>query len=540
MDPLTVPSLILGLALLALAYVALLRKPSHRKSPPSAGGAWPVLGHLPCLGGPKLPHVTFGEWADKYGPIFSIKLGFNHAVVISSAELMKECFTLNDMALVDRPKSTAAEIMGYNYFMFGLSPYGPYWRHVRKIATLELLSNHRISALNHVRESVVREFLRRLYDTWKDDECAVVDMKRWFNSVAYNVVLKMVVGKDYLGADEGGGEDGERCKRALSSMFVLLGAFVIGDAVPFLKWLDLGGYKKAMRETARELDALQEVWLNEHKEKRKDKGREVAAEDFMDVMLSIVDDGEASPTYDADIICKSTSLVSCYSLNRFSKLHVFVTTTHHQAQALILGGTDTTTVQLTWALALLLKHPEAMKKVQEELDLHVGRERPVSESDTKKLIYLQAVTKETLRLYPAAPVSVPRLSTRDITIGGYHVPAGTQIITNLMKLHRDPATWSDPEEFRPERFLTTHKDVDVRGQNFEFLPFGGGRRICPGISFAIQGSLLILASLLQGFDMRTPNGEGVDMTIGAGMTCPKVTPLNVVLTPRLVADNLYG
>ncbi|KAI4366403.1 hypothetical protein MLD38_022284 [Melastoma candidum] len=286
MDPLTIPSLILGLALLALAYVALLRKPSHRKSPPSAGGAWPVLGHLPCLGGPKLPHVTFGEWADKYGPIFSIKLGFNRAVVISSAELMKECFTLNDMALVDRPKSTAAEIMGYNYSMFGLSPYGPYWRHVRKIVTLELLSNHRISALNHVRESVVREFLRRLYDMWKDDERAVVDMKRWFNSVAYNVVLKMVVGKDYLGADEGGGEDGERCKRALSSMVVVLGAFVIGDAVPFLNWLDLGGYKKAMRETARELDALQEVWLNEHKEKRKDKGPEVAAEDFMDVIVA--------------------------------------------------------------------------------------------------------------------------------------------------------------------------------------------------------------------------------------------------------------
>lgn len=208
-------------------------------------------------------------------------------------------------------------------------------------------------------------------------------------------------------------------------------------------------------------------------------------------------------------------------------------------QALILGGTDTTMVTLTWALTLLLNNRDALKKAQDELDISVGRERQVEESDMKNLVYFQAILKETLRLYPAAPLSVPHEAIEDCTIAGqYHVPAGTRLLVNLSKLQRDPNVWQNPCEFKPERFLTSHKELDVRGQNFELIPFGSGRRVCPGISFALQVMQLTLATLLHGFEFSTPNDELVDMADGMGMTNLKATPLDVLLTPRLPA-HLY-
>jgi cytochrome P450 len=115
-----------------------------------------------------------------------------------------------------------------------------------------------------------------------------------------------------------------------------------------------------------------------------------------------------------------------------------------------------------------------MEKVKKELDIQVGKERCVNELDISKLVYLQAVVKETLKLYPAAPLLGPREFSENCTLGNFQVKKGTRLITNLWKIHTDPNVWPDPLEFNPERFLTTHKDVDFRGNHFELLPFGSG------------------------------------------------------------------
>jgi cytochrome P450 len=201
-------------------------------------------------------------------------------------------------------------------------------------------------------------------------------------------------------------------------------------------------------------------------------------------------------------------------------------------QSLIVAGTDTTSTTLTWALSLLLNNRKALKKAQQEVDVQIEKERQVKESDIKNLVYLQAILKETLRLYPAGPLSIPHESMEDCTLAGYHVPAGTQLLVNFSKIHRDPHVWSDPNEFQPERFLTTHKGVDVRGQHFELIPFGSGRRACPGISLALQVMQITLATLLHAFEITTPSNEPVDMTEKVGLTNMKATPLEVHLTPR--------
>jgi cytochrome P450 len=205
---------------------------------------------------------------------------------------------------------------------------------------------------------------------------------------------------------------------------------------------------------------------------------------------------------------------------------------------MVSGGSDTTMVTLTWALSALLNNRHALRKAQEEVDIHVGKERLVNEKDINKLSYLQAIVKEALRLYPPGPLSGPRESIEDCTIGGYHVPKGTRLVVNLWKIQTDPLVWSDPLEFKPERFLTTHENFDVKGQNFELIPFGAGRRACPGISFGLQMLHLTLASLIHAFDISTPSNAPVDMTATFGLTNVKSTPLEVVVKPRL-PPNLY-
>ena len=181
---------------------------------------------------------------------------------------------------------------------------------------------------------------------------------------------------------------------------------------------------------------------------------------------------------------------------------------------------------------------EALKKAQDELDAHVGNNRWVQESDIKNLVYLQAIVKEVLRLYPAGPLSVPHESMEDCVIGGYDIPKGTRLLVNLWKIQHDPNIWPNPHEFKPERFLSTHKDVDVKGNHFELMPFGSGRRMCPGISLALQVVPFVIAVLLQGFDMKRPSDEAIDMSESFGLTVLKASPLQVLLAPRL-ASVLY-
>lgn len=480
------------------------------KTPPEAGGSWPLIGHLHLLGGSQPPHVTLGNLADKYGPIFTVRLGVHKTLVVSSYEMVKQCFTVNDKTFASRPKSIAFEIMGYNSSMFGLSPYGSYWRTVRKIATVHVLSAQRIDMLKHVMESEVKEAMKESYSFWLkmknegNSERVFTEMKEWFADIAINVVFRTVMGKRFDGDEE----ENQRIRKMIRDFFDLSGSFVVSDTLPYLRWLDLDGKQKQMKKTAKELDDFVCVWLDQHKHK-KNSGRE---QDFMDVLLSTVD--EDLDGRDADTTIKATCM------------------------ALILAATDTTAGTLTWTLSLLLNNREVLNKVIHELDTQIGKEKMAIQTDLTKLEYLQAIIKETLRLYPPAPLNLPHESIENCTIGGYHVPAGTRLLTNLSKLQRDPMLYSDPLEFRPERFLTTHKDVDVKGQHFELIPFGAGRRMCPGISFGLQLMQITLATLLHGFDIVTSDGGPVDMVEISGMTNIKASPLQVILSPRL-SDQAY-
>ncbi|KAK2997946.1 hypothetical protein RJ639_026334 [Escallonia herrerae] len=519
-------SVILAVLTLFLVVYYLSSRPRTAKSrvaktsaAPEPDGAWPIIGHLHLLGGSQLPHITLGAMADINGPIFTLRLGVHRALVVSNWEIAKELYTSYDVVISSRPKSRAAKHLGYDYAMFAFSPYGAYWRELRKITSIELLSSRRLELLKHVRISEIEICIKELYELWSEKKNnsgrVLVEMKQWFGDLTLNVILRMVAGKRYFGSSASGDEaEARRCQKVMRAFFHYPGLFLVSDMIPFLGWLDLGGHEKGMKETAKEMDSIVEEWLKEHREMRSSAEDEGVQKDFIDVLLSAVDGAVNLSGFDADTITKSTCLT------------------------LIAGGSDTTTVMLIWALSLLLNNRHALKRIQDELDAHVGKDRQVNESDINNLVYLQAVVKETLRLYPAGPLPGQREFTEDCTVGGFHVPKGTRLMLNLWKLQRDPKVWSNPTEFRPERFLTTHKDVDAKGQHFELIPFGAGRRLCPGINFGLQMLHLVLATLLHSFELSTLVDAPVDMTESTGLTNIKATPLEVLLAPRL-SPNIY-
>ncbi|EOX91269.1 Cytochrome P450 [Theobroma cacao] len=496
---------------------------THRKrvcTAPQAGGALPVIGHMHLLGGHQLTHKTLGAMADKYGPVFSIRLGSHSALVLNSWEMARECFTVHDKVFSTRPVLTASKVLGYNYAMFGFAPYGSYWREIRRIATIELLSSHRIDMLKHIRASEVKTAVRELYKSWLSkgggETGVLVDMKQWFGDLTHNIALRMVGGKRFFGPNADCEEaEARRCQKVMRDSAYLFGVFVVSDALPFIGWLDFQGYEKAMKRTAKELDILLGGWLEEHKQKKHLGGGLKKEQDFMDVMLNILEDAKIT-SFDADTINKATCL------------------------NLVLAGSDTTMITLTWALSLLLNNPRVLKRAQDELDMHVGKDRLLEESDIRNLVYLHAIVKETLRLYPPSPI-IFRASMEDCTLStGYHIPAGTRLMVNAWKIQRDERVWPDPHVFKPERFLTSHKDMEFRGQTFELIPFGSGRRSCPGVSLALQVVHSALASFLQSFEVSKPSKlEDIDMTESTGLTNLKATPLEVLFTPRL-DSKLYG
>ncbi|KAK2995160.1 hypothetical protein RJ640_025390 [Escallonia rubra] len=486
---------------------------TRKTQAPEARGAWPILGHLHLLGGQTPIFRTLAAFADKHGPVFTIQLGMRRALVVSSKEAVRECFTTQDSAFLTRPKSAAMKYMGYNGAFFGLAPYGPYWLEMRKISALELLSNRRLDLLKHVRSSELDRCIKALYslcDRKVTDGSTKFDMAQWFQQVSMNMMIQMIAGKrcDIIN-DAGDDEESRRFGRAIKEFFYLTGVFELSDVIPFTEWMDLQGQLRSMKKNAKELDYLMSSWVKEHIQRRDIKGQIKEERDFVDVMLSLFETGGTVHGHETEDIIKATVL------------------------NLILAGSDTSSVTMTWALSLLLNHRKALQKAQEEIDIHVGRERWVEESDLKNLVYLQAVVKETMRLYPAGPLSVPREAMKDCYVAGYYVPKGTRLLVNIWKLHRDPNIWTNPCEFQPERFLTSHLHCDVRGQQFEYIPFSSGRRLCPGITASLQMMHLALARLLQGFNPATLMNTQVDMSEGLGLTLPKAAPLEVIITPRL-------
>ncbi|KAJ8749848.1 hypothetical protein K2173_013251 [Erythroxylum novogranatense] len=485
-------------------------KTERRNLVPEAPGGLPIIGHLHRLAGAKNLSESLSSMADKYGPIFSIRMGAHPTVVVSSYELLKELFTTCDRSFASRPNTSQGKYLGYNSAVFGLAPYGKYWRELRKLAMMEILSINRLKSLRHYQVSEVNHLINDMFMLSERNEHRPVKilLSQWLQELTFNIITLKISRQRFFERNVDGNVSNQdnhdkHVGKTIREFMEILGVAVPGDLIPFLGWFDFGGAIKRMKQISEKLDAVIEKWIEEHKSKSSDSEK-----DIIDLMLSSLEE-DTTYGHKKDTMIKATIL------------------------SFMIAGSDTSSMTLTWIFSNLLNNKHVLECAQEELDQKIGRDRLVNEIEAENLLYIQAIIKETLRLYPPAPLGVPHESIEDCYLGGHFIPKGTRLFANLWKVQTDPNFWSNPKEFMPERFLTMKAEVDVYGQHFELLPFGSGRRSCPGLNLAMQEMSLALARLLQAFNFHRPSDEPIDMTTGLSIIQFKEKPLEVLVTPRL-------
>lgn len=323
-------------------------------------------------------------------------------------------------------------------------------------------------------------------------------------------MLIRVVIRRFFGTDQA--EEAARFKDLVFTLFSVSNTPTVGDYIPWLKWVSsASGYIRHVKK----VKATSNAYLQEFLDMKKNGAATDDAsrtQDLVDVLL-------AQPSESGDGRLDDDAIKAVL-------------------QDLLLAGTDNSSITTEWAISELLRHPSAMRKLQAELDAVIGTDRVVSESDVPNLPYLQAVVKETFRLHPTTPLNIPHQSTEPTSVWGYELPAGTQLLLNFYAIHRDPRVWERPLEFDPERFVR-HPEIDVRGNYYGLIPFGSGRRQCPGMHLGILFVHIGVARLVQGFEMTLPGGvDGADLDMSEmfGGTTPRKVPLAVVAKPRLAAE----
>ncbi|KAG2635270.1 hypothetical protein PVAP13_2NG341300 [Panicum virgatum] len=380
----------------------------------------------------------------------------------------------------------------------------------------ELFRAKRLQSFELIRGEEVRGMLRGLRET----SGRVVQLRDYLQVMTLGVISRMALGKKYIqeeAATEGGPPPvltPAEFREMVDEFFVLHGASNIGDFIPWLDWLDLQGYVRRMKSMNRKFHRFLDHVLDEHSRRRRLEGEGFEARDLVDVLLQLADD----PNLEVQLSRDNVKAI---------------------IQDALLGASDTAAATIEWAISELIRNPKVLGKAAEELDRVVGRERLVTEGDLPALPYIEAILKETFRLHPVAPTLVPHLAREDARVDGFDIPAGTAVFVSVWSIGRDPALWDAPEEFRPERFIGSK--IDVKGQDFELLPFGSGRRMCPGLGHGMKVTLLSIANLLHGFVWRLPDGmkvEDLSMEEIFLLAVPRKNPLEAVVQPRL-PSHLY-
>ncbi|XP_031110034.1 cytochrome P450 CYP736A12-like [Ipomoea triloba] len=475
----------------------LLKKTKTKKLPPGPRGL-PILGHLHLLG--KNPHHDLSKLAKQYGPIMHLRLGFVDTIVASSPHAAQLFLKTHDLVFASRPPIEAAKYISYNQKNMCFSPYGLYWRNMRKLCTLQLLSSHKINSFRATR----REELCYLIDSLKQSalDRVAVDLSAKVSELSADMSCRMVVGKKYENKDI----DERGFKGVINELMQLSAIPNLGDYFPYLGQLDFQGLTRRMKVLAKVIDRFLERILDEHEQSG---SGDQMTKDFVDIILSIMKSGETE--------------------FQFNREHV-----KSVLMDMLAGSIDTSLSAIEWMMSELLRHPQVLKKVQQELESNVGLDRMVDESDLENLNYLEMVMKESFRLHPPGPLLIPHEAMEDSTVDGFHIPKKARIIINVWSIGRDPNVWADPEKFIPERFEGCN--IDYQGRNFEFIPFSSGRRSCPGLQLGITMVRLVVAQLVHCFDWELPNGmlpEELDMTEEFSLVMPRTKHLIAVPHYRL-------
>ncbi|KAH0450879.1 hypothetical protein IEQ34_021571 [Dendrobium chrysotoxum] len=507
--PFPVLLLLFPLLLLILPLYQLFRHHPPRLGHLPTPRRLPIIGHLHLLS--SLPHQSFHRLSQRLGPIFSLNLGSIPCIIACSASAAREFLKKHDSSFPNRPFTKAVSILTYGSSNFSFAPYGSFWRFTKRLYMLELFSSRTLEQFRPIRHEELRQLLEEFHGKAREGE--IVDIGAEMTRMTNNVTSRMAVSRRCSGTNA----EAVEATRLVMETTELLGKFNVADYLWFCRNLDLQGFDKRLQDLHRRFDGLMERIMVEKEEERrkrrladkKDGENFKMVKDLLDILMDISEDEGAE-----------------VKLTR-NNVKAFI-------RDIFTGGTDNTSLTVQWAMAELINNPTYMEKARVELDTVIGNHRLVDESDIPNLPYLKAIVMETLRLHPPTPL-IPRESDKDCTIYGFNIPAKTRLFINVWAIGREAKHWPNPLKFMPERFLLDHDqdNIDIRGQHFHLIPFGSGRRGCPGITAALQVVYCALASLIQCFEWKVAGGgKRVDMTESPGLTLRRATPLLCIPVAR--------
>ncbi|KAL5201579.1 hypothetical protein ABZP36_035933 [Zizania latifolia] len=463
----------------------------------------PVIGSMWLMTGLAHRNLAASASALRAGKrLMAFSLGETRVVVASHPAVAKEI--LNSPSFADRPVKESAYGLLFHRAI-GFAPHGAYWRALRRVASTHLFSPWQVAASAPQRAVIARQMVSAL----KQQSAAGVEVRRVLRRASLHNVMWSVFGRRYeLELDPGKESDETRELRALvDEGYDLLGQLNWSDHLPWLARFDLQSTRARCSRLVPRVNRFVNRIIDEHRSAPPAAESDAAA-DFTDVLLSLQGSDKLA---DSDMVAVLWEMV--------------------------FRGTDTVAVLIEWALARLVLHQDVQARVHDELDRVVGLDRAVTESDSASLVYLHAVIKEVLRLHPPGPLlSWARISTSDVHVDGFTVPAGTTAMVNMWAITHDADVWPEPMEFRPDRFIG-QPDFSVMGSDLTLAPFGSGRRSCPGKSLAMATVAFWLATLLHEFELLLPPdpARGVDLSEVLRLSCEMAAPLAVTARPRRVA-----
>ncbi|XP_076949167.1 6,7,8-trihydroxycoumarin synthase-like [Bidens hawaiensis] len=474
------------------------------KRPPGPPGL-PVIGNLHELDTSNLPDHLW-RLSKRYGSLMSLRLGLVQTMVVSSAEMAKQVLKTNDLIFCNRPVLTGQQKLSYYNKDIAFAPYNEYWRQMRKTCTLHLLSVKQVNSFLPVREEEVFDMIDTLKTRVRKNN--LVNLSQTLLVLTSNIISRMAFGKRTAEYDDEKQEVTQfselilRCQKMFAKFFYR-------DVIPFMGWLDIvNGSVSNLEKIFKDMDEFYQEIIDQHENQLNEPNN--MQEDMVDILLKLKKDSDCSVklTYDH---------IKGVLMN------------------IMLGGTETSATTVVWAMCMLMMNPESFKKLQHEVRNVIGKKGKVDEHDLYKLDYLKAVIKETYRLYPTAPLLVPRESRDRCVINGFEIPKKTLVYVNVWAVGRDPKCWERAEVFDPERFMGS--SVDYKGADFELIPFGSGRRGCPGMLLGATTVELTLANLVCSFDWEMPMGTSeIDTLTTPGTVARKK---NDLLLAAKVYDHGY-
>ncbi|KAM3198785.1 hypothetical protein P3L10_034477 [Capsicum annuum] len=487
---------LLFLALSAFLIFLLLnaRKNGKNNLPPGPIGL-PFIGNLHQFDS-LTPHLYFWKLSQKYGKIFSLKFGSSTMIVVSSAKLAREVLKTQDLVFCSRPSLLGQQKLSYNGHDIAFSPYNDYWREMRKICVLQLFSLKKVQSFRPIREDEVSRMIKKISQQAASSQAT--NLSNIMISLTSTIICRVAFGVRF---DEEAHER-KRFDYLLAEAQAMMASFFVSDFVPSLNWIDkLTGLTGRLERNFKDLDEFYEELIEQHHNPNKPKSMEG---DIVDLLLQLKKE-------------KSTPIDVTLEDIKGILMNVLV------------AGSDTSAAVVVWAMTALMKNPKTMKKVQEEIRNLIGNKGVVNEDDIQNMSYLKAVIKETFRLYPPDPLLILRESMKKSTLEGYEIHPGALVHVNAWAIARDLEIWENPSEFIPERFLNS--EIDFKREDYELIPFGAGRRGCPGITLGIVAIELALSNLLYAFDWELLYGlkkEDIDTDVRHGITMHKKNELCLI------------